>query len=134
MAGLLKPGAAKVLFTALREATSLPIHFHTHDTSGIAAASVLAAVDAGVDVVDAAMDAFSGDSIPTHLLTLEAFEAYRRHLKPEGWLAVHVTNTYLDLRPVMAAAAAHLGRVAVLLELYVDLMLLPGANRSRQLP
>jgi len=60
MAGLLKPGAAKVLFTALREATSLPIHFHTHDTSGIAAASVLAAVDAGVDVVDAAMDAFSG--------------------------------------------------------------------------
>lgn len=64
-----------------------------------------------------AMDAFSGDSIPTHLLTLEAFEAYRRHLKPEGWLAVHVTNTYLDLRPVMAAAAAHLGRVALLLEL-----------------
>jgi pyruvate carboxylase len=62
MAGLLKPAAAKVLFKALREATSLPIHFHTHDTSGIAAATVLAAVDAGVDAVDAAMDAFSGNT------------------------------------------------------------------------
>ncbi len=60
MAGLLKPGAAKVLFKALREATGLPIHFHTHDTSGVSAASVLAAVEAGVDAVDAAMDAFSG--------------------------------------------------------------------------
>ncbi|MBB3457031.1 pyruvate carboxylase [Rhizobium sp. BK313] len=62
MAGLLKPGAAKVLFKALREATGLPIHFHTHDTSGIAAATVLAAVDAGVDAVDAAMDALSGNT------------------------------------------------------------------------
>nr|WP_325265453.1 pyruvate carboxylase [uncultured Rhizobium sp.] len=62
MAGLLKPAAARVLFKALREATSLPIHFHTHDTSGISAATVLAAVDAGVDVVDAAMDALSGNT------------------------------------------------------------------------
>jgi len=62
MAGLLKPAAAKVLFKALREATSLPIHFHTHDTSGISAATVLAAIDAGVDAVDAAMDAFSGNT------------------------------------------------------------------------
>lgn len=62
MAGLLKPAAAKVLFKALREETDLPIHFHTHDTSGISAATVLAAVDAGVDAVDAAMDAFSGNT------------------------------------------------------------------------
>ncbi|WP_087001815.1 pyruvate carboxylase [Rhizobium sullae] len=62
MAGLLKPAAAKVLFKALRDATTLPIHFHTHDTSGIAAATVLAAVDAGVDAVDAAMDALSGNT------------------------------------------------------------------------
>ncbi|KVK54246.1 pyruvate carboxylase [Agrobacterium sp. D14] len=62
MAGLLKPAAATVLFKALREATDLPIHFHTHDTSGISAATVLAAVEAGVDVVDAAMDAFSGNT------------------------------------------------------------------------
>ncbi|MCP1200206.1 pyruvate carboxylase [Notoacmeibacter sp. MSK16QG-6] len=62
MAGLLKPAAATALFKALRETTDLPIHFHTHDTSGIAAASILAAVDAGVDAVDAAMDAFSGNT------------------------------------------------------------------------
>jgi pyruvate carboxylase len=62
MAGLLKPGAARVLFKALREATDLPIHFHTHDTSGIAAASVLAAVESGVDAIDAAMDSFSGNT------------------------------------------------------------------------
>ncbi len=62
MAGLLKPAAAKALFTALKEEIDIPIHFHTHDTSGISAASVLAAVDAGVDAVDAAMDAFSGST------------------------------------------------------------------------
>jgi len=62
MAGLLKPAAAKLLFKALREETDLPIHFHTHDTSGISAATVLAAVDAGVDAVDAAMDAVSGNT------------------------------------------------------------------------
>ncbi len=62
MAGLLKPGAARVLFKALREATDLPIHFHTHDTSGLAAATVLAAVESGVDAIDAAMDAFSGNT------------------------------------------------------------------------
>jgi len=62
MAGLLKPGAARVLFKALREATDLPIHFHTHDTSGLSAATVLAAVDSGVDAIDAAMDALSGNT------------------------------------------------------------------------
>ena len=62
MAGLLKPAAARVLFRALREATDLPIHFHTHDTSGLSAATVLAAVEAGVDAVDAAMDSFSGNT------------------------------------------------------------------------
>ncbi|WP_417677655.1 pyruvate carboxylase [Roseibium sp.] len=60
MAGLLKPEAARILVKALKDEVSLPIHFHTHDTSGISAASVLAAVEAGVDAVDAAMDALSG--------------------------------------------------------------------------
>lgn len=62
MAGLMKPAAASVLFKTLREEISLPVHFHTHDTSGISAATVLAAVDAGVDAVDAAMDALSGNT------------------------------------------------------------------------
>ena len=60
MAGLLKPEAAKILFSALKEEIGLPVHFHTHDTSGLSAATVLAASDAGVDIVDVAMDAFSG--------------------------------------------------------------------------
>ncbi|CAN0564480.1 unnamed protein product, partial [Ectocarpus sp. 12 AP-2014] len=60
MAGLLKPAAAKALIGALKQEVGLPIHFHTHDTSGAAAATVMAAADAGVDAVDAAMDAFSG--------------------------------------------------------------------------
>ncbi|ESX26134.1 pyruvate carboxylase [Mesorhizobium sp. LSJC264A00] len=62
MAGLLKPAAARVLFKALREATDLPIHFHTHDTSGLSAATVLAGVESGVDAIDAAMDSFSGNT------------------------------------------------------------------------
>jgi pyruvate carboxylase len=60
MAGLMKPAAARVLFKALGEEIGAPIHFHTHDTSGLAAATVLAAVEAGVSAVDAAMDSMSG--------------------------------------------------------------------------
>ena len=60
MAGLAKPRAITALVTALKQEVGLPIHFHTHDTSGVSAASVLAAVEAGVDAVDAAMDAMSG--------------------------------------------------------------------------
>jgi pyruvate carboxylase len=60
MAGLLKPAAASVLVKALKESVGLPIHLHTHDTSGISSASVLAAVNAGVDAFDAAMDPMSG--------------------------------------------------------------------------
>ncbi|MBE0555080.1 MAG: pyruvate carboxylase [Rhodobacteraceae bacterium] len=60
MAGLLKPASARILIRALKQEVGLPIHFHTHDTSGAAAATILAACDAGVDAVDAAMDAFSG--------------------------------------------------------------------------
>ncbi len=60
MAGLLKPAAASVLVKTLKEEIGLPVHFHTHDTSGTSAATIMAASAAGVDAVDAAMDAFSG--------------------------------------------------------------------------
>lgn len=60
MAGLCQPRAAYTLVKALKEEIGLPIHFHTHDTSGIAAGSVLAAIDAGADAVDGAMDSMSG--------------------------------------------------------------------------
>jgi len=60
MAGLCQPSAAYTLVKSLKDEIGLPVHFHTHDTSGIAAASVLAAVAAGCDAVDAAIDAMSG--------------------------------------------------------------------------
>jgi hypothetical protein len=52
-----------------------------------------------------AVDAFSGDAIPVHLLTKEAFAVYFRHLKPDGILAVHTSNTYLNLAPVVKLLA-----------------------------
>jgi hypothetical protein len=60
-----------------------------------------------------AVDAFSSDAVPVHLLTLEAFRVYFRHLKPDGILAVNITNHYLDLKPVMERAASAFGKVAL---------------------
>lgn len=62
-----------------------------------------------------AVDAFSGDAIPVHLLTREAFALYWRHLKPEGVLAVHVSNRYLGLGPVVALAAVESGKQAMMI-------------------
>ncbi len=59
-----------------------------------------------------AVDAFSSDAIPVHLLTREAFVLYFRHLKPDGVLAVHVSNKHLDLTPVVKLAAVSLGKDA----------------------
>jgi predicted O-methyltransferase YrrM len=55
------------------------------------------------------LDAFSGGSVPVHLLTREAFEAYAKHLKPDGLLVVHITNAYLNLFPVVMRQAEALG-------------------------
>jgi hypothetical protein len=63
-----------------------------------------------------AVDAFTGDSIPIHLLTLQAFHLYFRHLQPGGVLAVHISNRFLDLAPVVARAATALGKTAVLID------------------
>ena len=59
------------------------------------------------------LDAFSSDAIPAHLLTREAFRVYERHLRPDGLLVVHVTNRYLDLKPVVRGVAAERGFFAV---------------------
>src|SRR5205814_2751637 len=72
MAGLVRPRAAYALVKALKEEVGLPVHFHTHDTSGIAAASVLAAIDAGADAVDGAVDAMSGLTSQPNLSALVA--------------------------------------------------------------
>jgi SAM-dependent methyltransferase/uncharacterized membrane protein (UPF0136 family) len=70
--------------------------------------------DQGFDLL--AVDAFSGDAIPVHLLTAEAFRTYFRHLRPGGVLALHLSNRYLDLEPVGAAEAALLGKPALVVE------------------
>jgi hypothetical protein len=59
------------------------------------------------------MDAFSGDSVPVHLITREAFAIYFRHLKPTGILAVNISNSYLALDPVMERAASAFDKVAM---------------------
>ncbi len=82
MAGLVKPPAARALVKAIKEETGLPIHFHTHDTSGIAASSVIAAAEAGADVVDLAMDSFSGLTSQPNLGSV--VEALRRTDRDTG--------------------------------------------------
>jgi spermidine synthase len=63
-----------------------------------------------------AIDAFSGDAIPVHLLTREAFALYAATLEADGVLAVHVSNRYLDLKPVVRGLARELGRQALEVE------------------
>jgi pyruvate carboxylase len=82
MAGLLKPAAATALVGALKEQVGLPIHLHTHDTSGASAATVLAAVDAGIDAFDASMDSMSGSTSQPCLGSI--VEALRRSKHDTG--------------------------------------------------
>ncbi len=72
MAGLCKPYAAKKLVKALRNEVGLPIHFHTHDTSGVNAASVLMAADEGVDIADVAISSMSGTTSQPNLNSIVA--------------------------------------------------------------
>jgi pyruvate carboxylase len=83
MAGLCKPYAARALVRALRDEVGVPIHFHTHDTSGVSAASVLEAVDAGVDIIDAAFASMSGT---TSQPSLNSIVAALRHTERDTGL------------------------------------------------
>ncbi|MGH8750744.1 MAG: pyruvate carboxylase [Burkholderiales bacterium] len=91
MAGLCRPSAATTLVRTLKQEIGLPIHFHTHDTSGISAASVLAAVDAGADAVDGAIDSMSGlTSQPNLGSIVEALRYTQRDtgINPENLRAI----------------------------------------------
>src|SRR5205085_8257230 len=72
MAGLCKPYAAEKLVKTLRQVLEIPIHFHTHDTSGLNAASILKAADAGVNIADAAISSMSGQTSQPNLNSLVA--------------------------------------------------------------
>jgi pyruvate carboxylase len=93
MAGLCKPYAAFALVKALREEIEIPIHFHTHDTSGINAASLLKASDAGVDIVDAAIASMSGGTSQPNLnSSVEAL----RHTPRDTGLDIEALNECSD--------------------------------------
>ena len=94
---------ARADFTYLRDCPA-----EVDVVEGDARLSLEAEPDQQFDVL--AVDAFSGDSIPVHMLTREAFQIYLRHLKPQGVLAIHVSNRFLDLTEVVARIAASLGR------------------------
>jgi spermidine synthase len=70
---------------------------------GDARVSLAAAADGEFDLI--VLDAFSSDAIPAHLITREAVQLYLQKLGPEGVLAIHISNRYLDLRPVIIALA-----------------------------
>ena len=93
MAGLCRPAAAQKLVKTLKEEIGLPIHFHTHDTSGIAAASVLRAADAGVDVVDLALAAMSGS---TSQPNLNSIVAALQHTPRDTGLDLPALNEFSD--------------------------------------
>jgi len=125
MAGVLKAPAARVLFRALRDAVDLPIHFHTHDTSGAAIATILAAADEGVDAVDAAMDAFSGNtSQPTLGSVVEAL----RHTGRDTGLDMGAIRAVSDYWEQVRAqyAAFETGQQAPSSEVYLHEM--PGGQ------
>ena len=93
MAGLAKPYAAEKLVKALREEIGIPIHFHTHDTSGINAASVMRASDAGVDAADGAIASMSGQTSQPNLNSIVAALA---HTRRETGIDLDALNTCAD--------------------------------------
>ena len=98
---------AKNVFTYLRESKATIEIAH-----GDARLSLEAEPPENYDVI--AVDAFSGDAIPVHLLTAEALKLYQRHLAPGGIIAFHISNSYLKLAPVVQAQADHAGLHAVM--------------------
>jgi len=97
MAGLLRPPAARKLVTALRERFDLPVHLHTHDTAGGQLATLIAAIDAGVDAVDAAVASMAGT---TSQPSLSALVAATDHTERETGLSLQAVG---DLEPYWEA-------------------------------
>ncbi|HEY4001990.1 MAG TPA: pyruvate carboxylase, partial [Candidatus Xenobia bacterium] len=96
MAGLLRPYAAFKLVQTLKQEIGLPIHFHTHDTSGINAASVLKACDAGVDVADGAMASMSGTTSQPNLNSIVAALAHTERDPELDFEALNVCADYWE--------------------------------------
>ncbi|SCI46861.1 2-oxoglutarate carboxylase small subunit [uncultured Clostridium sp.] len=99
MAGLLKPQAAYILIKALKENVKAPIHLHTHDTSGNGVATCLMASQAGVDIVDGALETMSGlTSQPSLNAIVEALKFTERDTNIDLYGYREIGNYYADLR------------------------------------
>ncbi len=114
MAGLCKPHAAAKLVQALRNETGLPIHFHTHDTGGVQAATILNAAETGLDIADAALASMSGGTSQPNLNTLvESLRNTPRQGKLDGEVLDRISEYWREARefympfesPVLAAGA-----------------------------
>lgn len=92
---------------------------------GDARLSLARATPHGLDLI--AVDAFNSDAIPVHLLTREALELYRSRLSEDGMIAWHISNKYLDLRPVLGGLARDAG-LAALIDADVDVRPIPGGR------
>jgi pyruvate carboxylase len=125
MAGLCKPFAAEVLVRTLKQEVGIPIHFHTHDTSGIQAASLIKAAGVGVDIVDAASGPLSGTSSQVNLDSL--VEGMRFSARDTGLNPDHLRELAVYWEQVRAQYAAfETGQLASTAEVYLHEM--PGGQ------
>ena len=118
MAGLCRPMAARKLVKALKDEVGIPVHFHTHDTSGVQAAAILQASDAGVDVVDLAIASMSGSTSQPNLNSIVcALEHTTRDTKldpgvlgelSDYWEKVRETYAPFDTAPKTGSAEVYL--------------------------
>jgi hypothetical protein len=102
---------ARTYFTFLAGARAAGVK--VEEVMGDARLSLEREADQGYDLL--VLDAFSGDSVPLHLLTTQAFDIYLRHLRPDGILAVHASVTHVNVPLVVMRLAEHLGLVSYLM-------------------
>jgi pyruvate carboxylase len=96
MAGLLKPHAAEILVSKLKETVSLPIHLHTHDTASIQAATYLKAIEAGVDVVDVSIAAMSGTTAQPNFNSIVAMMQGHSRENPYDLARLNELSKYIE--------------------------------------
>ena len=131
MSGLLKPMAARKLISALKDEISIPIHLHTHDTSGTGVATILMAASAGVDIVDAAFNSMSGLTSQPALNSIVAALQYSDRdtgIEPDGLQLI--SDYWQDVRPVYSHFES--GLQAASAEIYK--LEIPGGQYSNLKP
>jgi len=103
MAGLLKPYAAKELFEALKQELNIPLHLHTHDSTGNGVSTILMAAEAGVNIVDVAVESMSSlTSQPSMNSVVEALKGTKRDTMLDSDEIMHLSKYYQEVRKVFA--------------------------------